>query len=263
LLFLARDLSGLFVVNPGPLATAAWGVITVFFLAGIYPSLASSIWRTMPLPSADLQAKMFREADSRRLARIPVRAWLTNQQVINGVVIGLFPWNRKVLLTDGLLQQFDEREVMAIFRHELGHVAGGHMWIRMLILVAPVLLFCLVFAIQGSLGPDGHLPETISNWCSLALALMLVFLFWLMIASPVFRRCEILADRFAVQDERGIPSEELADDYCSAMLKMAALNPHQWERGTIMHPSLRSRVEAVYRHALPHLAKHGDCRDIG
>jgi Zn-dependent protease with chaperone function len=263
LLFLLRDLSEMFLTNSGPLAMGAWGCGTVFFLTGIYPSLASAMWKTTRLPCRALEAKLLQEADERGLSRVPVRAWLTDRQVVNGVVIGLFGWNRRILLTDGLLQQFDEREIMAIFRHELGHVAGKHMWIRILVLVAPVLLFCGLFAAQGNLDSSGLNHWSPANWTTVAGAMILVLLFWLLIAIPVFRRCEILADRYAVRDGRGIPCEKLADDYCSAMLKMAALNPCQWQKGTMLHPSLRSRVSAVCVYACPHLANNGTQADIG
>jgi Zn-dependent protease with chaperone function len=244
ILFLVRDLVNIFV--PIEFLTMAFGLggtLFMLLLTAFYPLIAATTWKTSPLSDGGLADELRQTALQRGLRPVPVRVWNTGKCLVNAVVVGLVPGTRRIFLTDELLRQFEQREVCAIFRHELGHIAARHLWLRLLVLVFPILVACLVAATLAEAGID--LDAGASSWPLTALFLAGSAVFWWLVAQPVFRWCEESADRFAILDEKGIPDRQLAEDYCSALLKIAMVHPDGWSRRSMVHPALRTRIQKV------------------
>ena len=246
MLFLIRDLVTMFLPHEYlGLAFGIGGALFFVVLTGLYPVIAATTWKTEALQSRSLQNDLRRTAIERGMRPIPVLLWHTNDLVVNAVVVGLLPGTRRVFLTDGLLQHFEHREVLAIFRHELGHIAGRHLWIRLLFLVLPILTLSFF---SWSFLQDGLTPALRGDgefaWSTGLVTVALLGL-WSFVSVFVFRSCEISADRFAQLDADGNLDSVLAEDYCSALVKIALVNPESWTRGSIIHPSIRSRIAAV------------------
>ncbi|AEH24694.1 M48 family metalloprotease [Pyrococcus yayanosii] len=51
----------------------------------------------------------------------------------NAMVTGVLPGRRYIILTTALLENFEMDEIKAIIAHEIGHIKGRHLLIRMLL----------------------------------------------------------------------------------------------------------------------------------
>lgn len=68
-----------------------------------------------------------------------LRIWRTGNQIANAAVIGFIPRFRMLILSDKLLKIFSKNEVLAIVRHEAGHVMLWHTFTRLSFITLPVL----------------------------------------------------------------------------------------------------------------------------
>ena len=84
-----------------------------------------------------------RRAGSSRLTRADSRA-------LNAYVKG-FLKTKRIVLYDTLLAQLDDREVLAVMGHEMGHYALGHVT-RSILLSSLVVLVCLFVVDRGGAG---------------------------------------------------------------------------------------------------------------
>ncbi|MEO1237660.1 MAG: M48 family metallopeptidase [Planctomycetota bacterium] len=101
------------------------GVVVVFIAA---PLLLCRVWDTVPLPPGELRGRLTAMCERYHVRVRDLRLWRTYGGMINAAVMGLFGRVRFILLSDGLLDQVNEREVEAVMAHELGHVRLRHLW---------------------------------------------------------------------------------------------------------------------------------------
>ena len=67
--------------------------------------------------------KHYRRAGDRRLLRYrEILLWHTENNMGNAAVVGLVPRLRYILLSDLLLETMDDRQIEAVFAHEIGHI---------------------------------------------------------------------------------------------------------------------------------------------
>lgn len=133
---IAREWPGIFESSYAQLGAVAVLGSLVLVLA---PVLVRFAWLTRPLPRCPLRARLEALAARIDFKFTDILIWDTGQDVLNAGVTGALPWFRYVLLTDALIEKLDERQVEAVFGHEVGHVAHRHL--------AYIGFFCL-----GSLG---------------------------------------------------------------------------------------------------------------
>jgi Zn-dependent protease with chaperone function len=197
-----------------------------------------------------------------------VRVWNTGHQIINAFVAGVVPGLRVIAISDRMVELFPERELLAVVRHEAGHVRLCHVPIRMLFMVLPLVLAATDQANGSAVttqvaawlerGAFAWLPPV--AWAAVAyVSYLLPMLAWLS------RRLEFEADWFSALTEQrdtvgervhvaaGLDRENqpLDDELAQhngmtlAIARLAAHSPEQYDRRTIMHPSLRERLQAV------------------
>ena len=67
--------------------------------------------------------------------------WPTNGTIINAMVVGFTPGTRRIFLTDKIIQDLPEDELMAVFFHEAGHAKHHHLPLLLMLFfyVNPVL----------------------------------------------------------------------------------------------------------------------------
>ena len=92
-----------------------------------WPLMIRVVLRLQPLPAGPVRDRLM--AASRRLGFrcSNVLVWNTSSGMANAMIVGLVPWLRYVIFTDGLLEEFSDDEIEAVFGHELGHVRHQHM----------------------------------------------------------------------------------------------------------------------------------------
>lgn len=221
-----------------------------------FPLLMLLTWKHGPIENLELRRQLTACCRRLKLGVWTIRAWHTGSQIINAVVAGIMPGLRIIVISDAMLEQFPPRELVAVVRHEAGHIRMSHMPIRMFFLLFPLILAAIDQANGASIAnavmrqlESLNFTSTHAIIASAAayMAYLLPMLTWLS------RQMEFEADWFSVMSEQGAdrtfirhePQREDLAEYDSmtlAIARLAAHSPAQFERRTLMHPSLKERM---------------------
>src|SRR5438128_5523658 len=197
LITLFRDLVGLTHFTP------SWNdlmmipaALVVYLLS---PFLLIWLFNARPLEPSPLRQRLEAICQRCGLRYRNIMLWQTDFSMANAAVIGLLPGWRYVLLSDRLLETMTDREIEAVFAHELGHIVHNHMaWL--------VVFFAIL--VLAVLGPgqlverwlDHRLPAWVLrnyvlgvSWAGISVAATLLLLGY------VSRRFERQADVFAAR----------------------------------------------------------------
>jgi len=145
------------------LAALAASALAVVFFA---PVLIVRIWKTEPLRDKPLRQGL---EEIRRLLKLRYRdilVWKSEGMIANAGVMGLAGNVRYVLLSDGLLENADHRQVEAVFAHEAGHIASHHIFYSAMFAIASAAL-CNLAAI--AISKQMHLTDLHETALTLAL----------------------------------------------------------------------------------------------
>lgn len=246
---LTRDLAPWLQQLSPSQAIATYTVSALVMVAG-FPFLLLFIWRTSKIDDSELKTNLIRTCTEHRIYVHDIRIWETGNQIINALVAGILPRFRVILLSDSLVSLFPRNELLAILRHEAGHLRLWHLPTRIGFIMLP--LIALALDEKNPLGVINGLESKIvalglPSGCGLAviMAVYLVYLYYSM--SWLSHRMEYEADIYACQVRSKDPHEtsisrEMAKDMSDALLRLASVTPSQFERRTIMHPSIRERI---------------------
>jgi STE24 endopeptidase len=231
-----------------------WWIISALAFVGFFVLLAHFapvlifpiFFKFKPLENP-LLARRLLELSERAGTRVKgVFEWKLSEKSkkANAALVGLGN-TRRIILSDTLLEHFQEDEVEAVLAHEFGHHVHRHMLQGMAVQVAATFLgFYLVQAVLvrygryfgfGSLADFANLPL-------LLLVSTLLSLVLLPAVNAQSRAMERQADAYALQV---IPSKSA---FVTGMEKLAALNlserkPHPWIEFLFhSHPSIEKRV---------------------
>ncbi len=155
---------------------------------GVLPWVVRHGWETRPLPAGSRRALLESLAQRAGFRCRAILLWGTAHQMINAAVVGIGPRHRIVLLSDALLTQLTDRELAAVFAHELAHAVRRH---ALVFLVMATGLFLSADLIATWADPQGEL---------LAGALVLaVFALWYLAFGFLSRRFELDADLWSAE----------------------------------------------------------------
>lgn len=216
----------------------------------ISPVLLAWVLPTEPLPDSPLRQRLEALCRQHGIRVKNVLLWRTHSSIGNAAVMGVIPGLRYLLVTDLLLEAMPEEQVVAVFAHEIGHIAHRH-----LLWMAGCAL-CLLFAAAGP-------AETLLRWVDQYVTLEHPYdaLLTLVIAGPallglfgyVVRRFERQADVFAARSLRpaALQSDLVDQDFvtshgarvvCAALQHIAALNNVPVKAGEWLHGSIAWRM---------------------
>jgi Zn-dependent protease with chaperone function len=198
-------------------------VLSIVFL----PWVLRSTLDTSTLPPGPRRAML--EEFARRIGfrcRSLVQ-WNTGAQMANAAVVGIGP-GRTVLFSDLLLAQLGDRELLAVFAHEIGHVARRH-----------VLVF-VAWSAAWFVAADLALSylEVEDVWIGIAVLTATVAL-WYLAFGLLSRRTELEADLFSVATTGDLES------MIAALERVGS--PHTRALGSWRHFSTERRVEFLRR----------------
>jgi Zn-dependent protease with chaperone function len=180
---------------------AVGGLVLLVFLFMLFaPLFLKIVWKSEPLQRGELRESLERLARDSGVKMREILLWHTGGGVANAVVAGLIAPFRYVFLTDGLLANLTNREIEAVFAHEMGHARRRHVVIYFSLIIS--FLFIASFVEQPVQNLISFLQEHLSKSFSLlyiAYAFGLLILFWFVIFGYVSRRLEQSADAFAVE----------------------------------------------------------------
>lgn len=225
------------------LATAA-----VFLLA---PLMIVRIWRTRRLPEGELRSRLQRLCDRIGLRYRDILIWDTGGIIVNAGVMGVIRPLRYILISDALLEQMGDREIVAVFGHEAGHVMHHHVAYFLVFTVASMLLLGAAMAALTEL--LYRLGVTLTAQWHEALLLAAVAVVWGLAFGWLSRRFERQADVFGAwcssldfrdggDPETGSELTPGAYAFASALENVARLNGMPRHGRNWRHGSIASRV---------------------
>jgi len=226
----------------------AIGAIVFFvLLANLAPVLILPIFfKFKPLENASLTERLL-ELSRRAGTQVKgVFEWKLSEKSkkANAALMGLGN-TRRIILSDTLLQQFQDEEVEAVLAHEFGHHVHRHIFQLIAIQGAAMVLgFYLIHRILTWLGPHFGFQGAadFANLPLLALVTTALSLALLPAVNSYSRALERQADTYAL---RAISS---AAPFISSMEKLAELNlaerqPNAWIEFIFhSHPSIQKRI---------------------
>ncbi|WP_337176825.1 M48 family metallopeptidase [Paludisphaera sp.] len=178
-------------------------------------------------------------------------------KAVNAYVTG-FLGSKRIVLWDTLLERLDEREVLFVMAHEMGHYVLGHV-VRSILLSFVVTLAGLYFVHRTAGGLIARFRgrfefDELKDAASVPLFLMLLqigALFLMPVAMAYSRHQEHEADRFAIELTR------MNRSGASAFVKLQEANLSNPRPGWVYrvfrasHPSLGDRIDFCNSHRPP------------
>ena len=165
----------------------------------VAPIMLRYIWQTAPLEDGPMRERLEAVCSRIGLRCRQILVWKSDGMIINAAVMGMAPQVRYVLLSDGLLETMDARQVEAVFGHEAGHVRHHH------------LQHFLVFATVGWLVAVAIMELVARRWGSVddvsglsfvsiqGMGIVVTIAFWGIGFGWVSRRFERQADLFGAR----------------------------------------------------------------
>jgi STE24 endopeptidase len=219
----------------------------IVLMANLAPVLILPIFfKFKPLENASLTERLL-ELSRRAGTRVKgVFEWKLSEKSkkANAALMGLGN-TRRIILSDTLLERFQDEEVEAVLAHELGHHVHRHMFQGIALQGAATFVgFYLVYRTLGWLGPHFGFQGAadFANLPLLALVTAALSLVLLPAVNSYSRAMERQADAYALH---AIPSR---DPFISSMEKLAELNlaerqPNPWIEFIFhSHPSIQKRI---------------------
>jgi STE24 endopeptidase len=217
-------------------------------LAGLLiamPLAVRFLWRTSPLEAGRLRQRLLVLCRRERAGVRDILVWHTGGQVANAAVAGVVRGLRYVFLTDALLARLSPDEIAAVLKHELGHIRGRHLPLRLLVLALPLAGW---FGFQ-SVFPQiaGELSPTLAG-LGISPALQLSLLapaglgaYALLVVGPYSRWLEHDADLATCLNADGTVDPIAAAHFESALRKVAG-SARENRLAQWLHPAVVDRV---------------------
>lgn len=233
----------------------------VFILS---PLLMRRVWTVVPMPAGSLRDRLERMCARIGLGCRGIMIWKSDGMMINAAVMGVVRPVRYILLSDGLLESMNDRQVEAVLGHEAGHVRQRH--------IEYFLLFALVatLAVSGVAEAALHLFPVMSAGAVEAVGGAATLVIWGLGFGFISRRFEREADLFGAASitpdletctlpcrvhadtavgrhddlaaDREGPCAAAAAVFVSALDRVALLNGLDPEEPSWRHSSIASRM---------------------
>jgi STE24 endopeptidase len=218
--------------------------VVVFFLA---PVMLVRVWRTRRLGDGELRTRLEGLCRKIGVRFREILVWDTHGVVVNAGVMGVHRSVRYVLISDALLEQMDDAQVLGVLGHEAGHVVHHHIAYLGLFSLALMLLV----TVPASVAADK--AELVSPYAEVLLLALLLGV-WGPALGWLSRRFERQADLFGAwcsgldaQDHAAgygdVPPAKLgAPLFAAALENVARLNGVPRETRSLTHGSIAARV---------------------
>ncbi len=220
-----------------------------------------------PLPDGALKTKITALAAANQIPAAAIQVSDASRQTsrIFAHVSGFLGTSR-ITLSDTLLQQGSEDEVLAVVGHEIGHYVMGHATRNLLMQGLLVLLGFGFAAWAFHIGADlfGGMwqvrkVEDVASLPALVALLGLFAVLILPVSNSISRAAEHQADLY------GLNAARKPDAFATVLLKLAPtrkLEPGELEEAVFYgHPAARSRIETAMGWKAQHIAE-ADIRDM-
>lgn len=202
-------------------------VLLILILA---PSLFEKVLQSVPLPPGTLKDRFLALCVKSGLTDVAPRIWRTGTRpVANAMMTGLFPYQRRVFLTDVLVNSMTPDELDAVLGHELAHARRSHLWIYLTSASSLVLWAYLMDFWMKDWVFEGFTP----------LVALIIFYF-------SFRKIS-----HHMEHEADLFSESLSEkpgSLIQALLQLRRGGARWREKSSWRHPSILERVRVIHAH---------------
>ena len=214
--------------------SSLWQVILVGFpvllILGLAPWLFGKVLRSLSLPEGEMKQRFLALCQKSGLRDVEPQVWQTGQRpMANAMMTGLLPYQRRVFMTDVLLESLTQDEQDAVLAHELAHARRHHLWLYLAFAGAMILWAGLV---------DVWIQEAIPSWVTPGLFLLLFFF--------SFRRLS-----HHMEHEADLYSETLSEkpgSIIQALLQLRQNSRRSLEKSSWRHPSILQRIRTLHAH---------------
>lgn len=223
---------------------ASIGILLLFLPA--IPRVVARLVRAEPLPVGPQRELLERAARRIKLRYHDILLWKTGGRLANAMVVGFTGGTRRIFVTDRLLLELPEDELLAVFFHEAGHAKRHHL---PLFLVLAFGLMLTTSALAEPLAAIGISPVI------LFVAQLLAF--WFLVLGWVSRRFEREADAYGAEHaglldeahlrERG--AEPLAEGSARMMRALDRIRRLAGRVASHRHGTIDSRIAFLARYA--------------
>jgi len=218
--------------------------VLMVLLLVLMPVVLVRLWGGKPLEAGPLRDRLQAACDAMGVRVAQLMRWpVPGGKMYNAAVIGVVPRLRYLLFTDDLLKDLDDRQVLAVLGHELGHARHGHLWLFFLFTNVVLSLGWLAQNMQYSGWiPSLPLPaDAGQEVATVVTSLLVLALIWRGLFGFLSRACERQADLAGAQLV-GDPTvmEE-------ALKSVARLSGHPETAPNWRHYSIAERVEFLRR----------------
>lgn len=163
----------------------------------LVPPLLVRLWGGRPLEPGPLRDRLQAACDAMGVRVAELMRWpVPGGRMYNAAVLGVVPRLRYLLFTDDLLRDLDDRQLLAVLGHELGHARHRHLWLFMLFAIVVMSLFWLAQNAQfAGLLPTLPLPsDARGELGQVVTSLAVLALIWRGVFGFLSRGCERQAD---------------------------------------------------------------------
>ncbi len=229
------------IAEPVVLAASALAAMGVFLFT---PGIIVRIWKTGPLPPGPLRDRLENICRRLKLRYRQILVWRSGGMVANAGVMGIVGPLRYVLLSDALLEQMPERQIVAIFGHEAGHIVSRHIPYMLLFAISTVT----IAGVTGALYVE---RLSAPAWAGDTLALGLLAATWTVAFGWLSRRFERQSDVMGAwaatgsEGDRGRISPEGAAIFSQALQRVADLNGIPSAQRNWRHGSIARRISYI------------------
>lgn len=178
------------------IASAFFTLLTLGGMALLLPSLLSFAFDTVAFPAGETRRQLDRVADRAEFEPRDVRLWRTGDLFSNAAIIGMRRRGRVVLFSDQLVDILNARELCAVYGHEIGHAARGH--------VAGFIAWTAAFFLLGE-AAVAHVEDAHGTGAAAGL-LVAIGVAWYAVFGWLSRRFELDADLFSLESSGDLPA---------------------------------------------------------
>jgi STE24 endopeptidase len=208
----------------------------ILIVHSLSPWLVQLANPTAPLPAEHPVTRMAMDLGRDAGVRIEAVRVMTlgEAKIANALVSGLWPWLRRIYVTDHMLATFSVAEIRAILAHEVGHIRHRHLWWYFAIAIGGALIIPRMIDAIGQLN---FLHQPVWGF------LFAFSLYWGVMFKFFSRHFERQADRFAIAATGDMVM------FQSALEKLAEVNGmvKQYSKWDIFqtHPPIAERVRSL------------------
>ncbi len=206
------------------------------FIGFIFPLLLVKFWKCRSMEPGEKRYLMESVCRAKKLDYNDIMIWdIGEGKFLNAAVLGVSRHFRYILFTRRILEVMDDRELIAILGHEIGHAKKHH------ILMNIVITFgFLSFFLIGTETVTRKLAELMPQFAwmiSFISTIAIVVLYWRVIFGFLSRRFERQADIY------GAETAGSTEPMITALEKLAVVSGRPREVPDWTHYSIAERVE--------------------